>query len=71
MEKKRKIEKVARKISPTDAEEADDLYWANASIDERLKTLIELRRIFSGELKKGKNKIAKVVFKCNMHDERN
>jgi hypothetical protein len=71
MEKKRKIEKVVRKVSLAEAEEADDLYWANASVDERLNTLIELRKIFSGEMRNGTHKIAKVVIKRNLYDEGN
>lgn len=71
MEKKRKIEKIVRKVSFAEAEEADDLYWANASVGERLNTLIELRKIFSGKMKKGTHEIAKVVIKRNLYDEGN
>jgi len=70
MEKKRKIKKIVRKISFAEAEEADDLYWAGTSVKERLNTLIELRKIFSGDLAKGKHRIAKVVSKYNFHEER-
>ncbi|MEP6846176.1 MAG: hypothetical protein ABI861_09235 [Panacibacter sp.] len=44
MEQKRKIELVGRKISFAEAEEADDVYWANASVEERLAETERLRR---------------------------
>ena len=70
MEKKRKIEKVVRKVSFAEAEEANDLYWAGTSVKERLNTLIELRKIFSGDLGEKEFRIAKVVYKYNLHEER-
>ena len=69
MEKKRKIEKVVRKVSFAEAEEADNLFWRNASEEERLKSLLELRQIFFAGRKRSNKRIAKVVFKRNIHEE--
>ncbi|HWR32276.1 MAG TPA: hypothetical protein VN451_02020 [Chitinophagaceae bacterium] len=46
MKKKRKIAMEVKKVSFAEAEEADNLYWSNASEQERLKSSIELRQIF-------------------------
>jgi hypothetical protein len=69
MEKKRKIAKVVRKVSFAEAEEADNLYWSNASEQERLKSSIELRQIFFGRKKIIETRIAKVVFKRSIYEE--
>jgi hypothetical protein len=42
----RKIEMVIKKYASfQEAEDADDLYWANTSIEERLNELNSLRRM--------------------------
>lgn len=66
MEKERKIEKVVSKLTFAEAEEADDLYWANATEEERLRELIVLRSMFFGD---ADGKIAKVVSKRNRYEE--
>lgn len=66
MKKERKIEKVVRKLNFAEAEEADDEYWANATEEERLQELIELRSMFFGD---ADGKIAKVVSKRNRYEE--
>jgi hypothetical protein len=68
MEKKRKIAMVVRKVSFAEAEELDDIYWAEKTEEERLKVLIDLRKIFWGSNIK-KPKIQKVVFKYNLYEE--
>jgi hypothetical protein len=40
---------VVRKVTFAESENADDEYWANATAEERLQELIELRRMFFGE----------------------
>ena len=64
--KKRKIEKVVKKLSFAEAEEADDLFWANSSEEERLKALIELRKVF---FVTDNERIAKVAFKYSIHEK--
>lgn len=49
-----------------EAEDADDEYWANASAEERLLELIELRKIFFGDTK---GRIKKVVSKKNRYEK--
>jgi len=66
MEKQRKIELVVKKVTFAEAEKADDEYWANASAEERLQELIELRSIFFGNTGK---RIKKVVSKRNRYEE--
>lgn len=46
MEKERKIKAVVRQVTFEEAENADDEYWANASAEERLQELVELRKMF-------------------------
>jgi len=48
MERPRKIKPVARILSFAEAEEADDLFWANKSIAERLEEAQRLRKIIWG-----------------------
>jgi DNA topoisomerase IB len=45
MNKERKIAMVVRKVSLAQAEEDDIVYWANASIEERLTEMNRLRRM--------------------------
>ncbi len=64
VEKKRKIAMVGRKVSFAEAEEADDIYWANASYAERLNTIYDLRKMFGGD-----GKIKKVAKKRSIYEE--
>ena len=68
MEKKRKIEKVVRKISFEKAEELDDIFWAEKTEEERLRVLIDLRNTFWGGEPK-MPKIQKIVFKYRLYEE--
>jgi len=43
MEKSRKIQAVVRKVTFTDAEKADNIYWTNATAVERFNELASLR----------------------------
>ena len=68
MKKKRKIEMVVRKVSFAEAEELDDIYWAEKTEEERLKSLVDIRKTFwGGDLKN--SKIQKVVVKYNLYEE--
>ncbi len=67
MEKERKIAIVAKKYSFKEAEDADDKYWSETSAEYRLKTLMELREMVFGNIKK--NSIKKVVYKRSVHEE--
>lgn len=69
MMKKRKMQMIVKKVSFAEAEAADDLYWANTSDEERLNTLIELRRIFFGNDTVSDYKIAKVITKRSLYEE--
>jgi len=60
---------VVKKISFAEAEEADNLYWSNASEEERLRSTIELRNLFFGRKKTKSNKINKVVYKRSLYEE--
>lgn len=64
MEKERKIAKVVRKVSFKEAEEADDVFWSNASYADRLNEIYSLRKMFGGD-----GKIKKVVKHRNIHEE--
>jgi len=66
MEKERKIKAVVKKVTFAEAENADDEYWANTTVEERLAELIELRKIFFGDTDR---RIKKVVTKRNRYDE--
>lgn len=66
MEKERKIKAVVRKVTFEEAENADDEYWVNASVEERLSELIELRKMFFGD---GNQRIEKVVSKRKRYEE--
>lgn len=66
MEKERKIKCVVRKVSFAEAEKADDEYWANATTEERLQEMIELRNMFFGDTDR---RIKKVVSKKNRYEE--
>lgn len=66
MEKERKIKAVVRKVTFKEAEDADDEYWANASVEERLQELIKLRRMFFGNTNR---RMKKVVSKRKRYEE--
>jgi hypothetical protein len=66
MEKERKIKPIVRKVTFAEAEIADDEYWTNATEEERLQELIELRRtVFAG----ADEKMKEVVTKRNRYEE--
>ena len=67
MAKERKIALVAKKFSFKEAEDADDNYWAETSAEYRLKTLMELREMVFGNIKR--NSIKKVAYKRSIHEE--
>lgn len=56
---------IVRKVSFSEAEELDNEYYSSLSHVERLIILMELRSLIDP----GKNKIEKVVFKRNLHEE--
>lgn len=66
MEKERKIKPVVKKVTFAEAENADDEYWANATAEERLQELIELRNMFFVDADR---RIKKVVSKRNRYEE--
>jgi hypothetical protein len=66
MKTERKIKAIVRKVSFEEAEKADDEYWANATEEERLKELLELRKIFFGDTN---NRIKKIISKKNRYEE--
>lgn len=70
MEKKRRIAKVVKKVSFAEAKKNEDLYWSNISEEVRLKSAIDLRKIFFGKKKSLNTQIAKVVFKRSIYEER-
>ncbi len=67
--KKRKLQMVVSKVSFAEAEEADNNYWSSVSEEERLKSAMELRKIFFGRKKTIDTRIAKVVFKRSIYEE--
>ncbi len=67
MQNIRKIQPVVRKVTFTDAEEADNAYWANATPVERFNELASLRMmVFGGDILE---KIEKVVQKRSLHEQ--
>lgn len=66
MPQERKIAAVVKKLSFKEAEEADDLYWAQTSIEYRLHTLFELREMVYGD--RINQSIKKVVCKRSIHE---
>ena len=69
MQKERQIKAVVKKVSFAEAEEADNLYWANTSEQERLNALFDLRLMLADDSKIGQSKISKVVFKSSLYEE--
>lgn len=67
MNNKRKIALVVKKFSFKEAEEADDIYWAEKTAEYRLRALMDLRRMVFGSIKNPS--IKKVVSKRNLHEE--
>ncbi len=68
MEKERKIKPVVRKMTFSEAENADDEYWAKATVDERLQELMELRKMVFGD---AAIRMKKVVSQRSMYEEEN
>lgn len=66
MEKKRKIMPVVRKITFAEAENADDLYWAKSTVEERLHELIELRKMVFGDVH---GRIKKIISRRSIYEE--
>ncbi len=66
MAKERKMALTVKKYSFKEAEEADDKYWANASTEERLRELVELRKIFFGNVPA---KMQKIVSRRNIYEQ--
>ena len=66
MEKERKIAAVVKKLSFKEAEDADDKYWSEATVEERLKELVELRKMVFGD---AEIKIRKTVSQRSIYDE--
>ncbi len=64
--KVREIAMVARRVSLAEAEEIDNDYWRNATIEERFQTLIDLNSMVFG---KKIGNIVKVVKRRHMNDE--
>ncbi|HEU0227521.1 MAG TPA: hypothetical protein VFQ86_07270 [Arachidicoccus soli] len=68
MKKERKMQMVVRKVSFAEAEEADNVYWANATEEERINELVSLRWMVWG--KEGKvQKISKEVHKRSIYED--
>ncbi|MEO6136446.1 MAG: hypothetical protein ABIP35_14905 [Ginsengibacter sp.] len=68
METARKILPIVRKVSFAEAEEADDEFWAQATAEERLKELVELRKLVFGN---ADIKIRKIVSRRSLYDDEN
>jgi hypothetical protein len=66
MEKERKILPIVRKMSFADAENADDEFWAKATVEERLKELVDLRKLVFGD---AEIRIRKTVSQRSMYDD--
>ena len=68
MKSKRKISLTVKKVSFSEAEEADDKHWAMATVDERLQELIDLRKLVFGDTA---FKMKKIVSQRSMYEEEN
>ncbi|PVD50956.1 hypothetical protein DC498_17375 [Terrimonas sp.] len=66
MNRARKIQPVVRKVSFAEAEETDNMYWANTTYEERFNELAELRMMVFGG---GGKKMEKVVRKRSLYEE--
>jgi len=63
----RKIQPIVRKVTFEQAEEADNVYWANATAEERFSELADLRvLVFGGE---AAERIEKVVRKRYLYEK--
>jgi hypothetical protein len=69
MLRKRKIAMVVKKLSFKEAEEAEDEYWANTSVEERLQEFMRLRKMVYGDLLN--QPMQKVVFKGSVYEIEN
>jgi hypothetical protein len=65
MKAKRKIQLTVKKVSFSEAESADDKYWAKATVAERLQELIDLRKLVFGD---SASKMKKIVSQRSIHD---
>lgn len=64
------MEKVVKKFSSFDeAEKAEIEYWRNASVDERINTLIYIQEFMLQFFYPNVKGIEKVVTKRKLHDE--
>ncbi len=68
MKSKRKLSLRVKKITFSEAEEADDKYWAMANVDERLQELIDLRKLVFGE---AAVRMKKIVSQRSIYEEEN
>ena len=50
MTREQKIVSVVKKMSLKETDEADDEYWANATVEERMQELMRLRKLVYGDL---------------------
>lgn len=69
MKNERKIEIVGRVVSFAQAEEDDDKFWANASVEERWHELVNLRWMVFGTRDNKPLKIEKVVKKRSLYED--
>ena len=58
---------VVKKFSFKEAEDADDKYWSEATEEERLKELVELRKMVFGD--NTEIRIRKTVSQRSIYDE--
>ena len=70
MEPVRKIEVVGRTLSFAEAEDEDDKFWANASVEKRIEELVNLRwMVFGDDENTTPARIAMVVTKRSLYEE--
>jgi len=69
MHTERKIARVVKKLNFKEAEEAENKYWANATVEERLQELMKLRKMVYGDLIN--QPMQKVVFKASVQEIEN
>jgi hypothetical protein len=68
MAEERKIAIVGRTLSFAEAEDADDKFWAKASVEERWKELVNLRMMVFGSGSGEPLKMQKVVRKRSFYE---
>lgn len=69
MMKARKMKMVVTKTTFAEAEELDNSYWANTTIEQRLNCLFDLRMMVFGDINISEQKIIKVVTKRSLYEE--